>query len=343
MGKISRREYMSNEPSNFQRDAELFVETFQRIHKEISKVIVGHHRLIEDVLTALFSGGHVLLEGVPGIGKTMLVSTLANSVDSVFTRIQFTPDLMPSDIIGTRVVVEDDAGKKHFSFQKGPVFTQILLADEINRATPKTQSALLEAMQEKAVTVAGQRYPLQPPFFVLATQNPLEMEGTYPLPEAQLDRFLFKLTVGFPPLDDLIEVARRTTAREMPRASMVLKSEEVNRLMGVVRDVPIAAHVEKYAARLLLATHPDTGPATPLVEQYVKYGASPRGMQAMILGGKVRALLDGRFNVSVEDVQQVAHPALRHRMILNFEGEAEEVKPDRLIEEIIGKTTVEAE
>jgi MoxR-like ATPase len=330
-----------NARSNFEESVAGFLESFQRIHKEISKVIVGHQRLIEDVLTGLFAGGHVLLEGVPGIGKTMLVSTLANTVDSVFSRIQFTPDLMPSDIIGTRVVVEDDAGKKHFSFQKGPIFTQVLLADEINRATPKTQSALLEAMQEKAVTVSGQRHTLEAPFFVLATQNPLEMEGTYPLPEAQLDRFLFKLTVTFPPLEDLIEVARRTTVRETPRAQVVLKSGEVVQMMGIVRDVPIAAHVEKYAARLLLMTHPGGGQETPMLRQYVKYGASPRGLQAMILGSKVRALLDGRYNVSVDDIRQVARPAMRHRLILNFEGEAEEIKPDEIIGEIIEKTTVE--
>ena len=327
--------------TQFEQSAAAFVEAFQRVHQEISKVIVGHHRLIEDVLTTLFAGGHVLLEGVPGIGKTMLVSTLANSVDCMFSRIQFTPDLMPSDIIGTRVVVEDEAGKKHFSFQKGPVFTQVLLADEINRATPKTQSALLEAMQEKAVTVAGQRHALAPPFFVLATQNPLEMEGTYPLPEAQLDRFLFKLMVTFPSLEELIEVARRTTVRDTPKAGVVLKNDDVVKMIGVVREMPIAAHVEKYAARLLLATHPGSGQETPMVKQYVKYGASPRGLQAMILGGKVRALLDKRFNVAVEDIQQVAAPALRHRIILNFEGEAEEVKQDNIIKEIIAKTRVE--
>ena len=332
-------------PSTFERDAAQFVEAFRRLHQEISTVIVGHQRLIEDVLTGLFAGGHVLLEGVPGIGKTMLVSTLASALDSAFSRIQFTPDLMPSDIIGTRVVAEDDAGRKHFSFQKGPVFTQVLLADEINRATPKTQSALLEAMQEKAVTVAGQRHALEPPFFVLATQNPLEMEGTYPLPEAQLDRFLFKVMVQFPPLDDLMEVARRTTRRETPRAKVVLKAEDVVRLTGVVRDVPIADHVEKYAARLLLATHPSSnnGQTPPMVKQFVKYGASPRGLQAMILGGKVRALLDGRFNVSVEDIKQVAPPALRHRLILNFEGEAEEVRPDAVLAEVLEKIPVEAE
>jgi MoxR-like ATPase len=248
---------------------------------------------------------------------------------------------MPSDVIGTRIVVEDQANKKHFAFQKGPVFTQVLLADEINRATPKTQSALLEAMQEKAVTVSGQRYVLDPPFFVLATQNPLEMEGTYPLPEAQLDRFLFKLMVSFPPLEDLIEVARRTTIREMPRAQVVLNNAEVLHLMGVVRDVPIAAHVEKYAACLLLATHPGSRLETPMVKQYVKYGASPRGLQAMILGGKVRALLDRRYNVSLEDIQQVARPAMRHRILLNFEGEAEEIKSDDIITQIIEKTPAE--
>lgn len=330
-------------PTSFEQSAAAFVESFRRVHKEISKVIVGHDRLIEDVLTGLFAGGHVLLEGVPGIGKTMLVSTLARSVDSHFARIQFTPDLMPSDIIGTRVVNEDELGKKHFLFQKGPVFTQVLLADEINRATPKTQSALLEAMQEKTVTVAGTRHPLDPPFFVLATQNPLEMEGTYPLPEAQLDRFLFKLLVTFPPLEDLIEVARRTTRRDTPHAEKVIHADDVVRFAVVVRDVPIAPHVEKYAARVLLATHPGGGHETPKVKQFVKYGASPRGLQAMILGGKVRALLDGRFNVSIEDVQQIAPPSLRHRLILNFEGEAEEVKQDDIVKEIIEKTAAEAE
>jgi len=237
--------------------------------------------------------------------------------------------------------MENQTGHREFTFVHGPIFAQIVLADEINRATPKTQSALLEAMQEKAVTVAGTRHKLEPPFFVLATQNPLEMEGTYPLPEAQLDRFLFKLTVSFPPLEDLMEVARRTTTREMPQASVVLQHAEAMQMMGVVRDVPIAAHVEKYAARLLLATHPASGHETPMVKQYVKYGGSPRGLQAMILGGKVRALLDGRFNVSVDDIQQVAPPALRHRLILNFEGEAEEVKTDAIIKEIVEQKKVE--
>ena len=334
----------SEEPSpgvEFQHQAAHFCEAFGRVHREISKVIVGHDRLIRHVLTGLFAGGHVLLEGVPGVGKTMLVSTLANAVDCEFSRIQFTPDLMPSDIIGTRVVIEDDAGKKHFSFQKGPVFTQVLLADEINRATPKTQSALLEAMQEKAVTVSGQRHQLAPPFFVLATQNPLEMEGTYPLPEAQLDRFLFKLLVQFPSLDELIQVARRTTTREMPKVNVVLQSSEVVGFLGVVRDVPIAPHIEKYAAQILVATHPDSGQATPMVKQYVKYGASPRALQAMVLGAKVQALLDGRYNVSAEDIRDLAAPALRHRLILNFEGEAEEIKTDSIIEEVLQKIAVQ--
>lgn len=324
--------------SEFEQNAVQFGEAFRRLHDEISKVIVGHRTLVEEVLSGLFAGGHVLLEGVPGIGKTMLVSTLANALDCHFARIQFTPDLMPSDIIGTRVVVEDERGQKHFTFQKGPVFTQILLADEINRATPKTQSALLEAMQEKSVTVAGQKMQLPPPFFVLGTQNPLEMEGTYPLPEAQLDRFLFKLVVTFPTLEDLIEVSRRTTRRDLPHAGKVLRGDEVVRHMGTVRDVPIAPHVESYAARLLLATHPGTTQETPKVKQYVKYGASPRGLQALVLGAKVRALLDGRFNVSLEDLQQVAKPALRHRLILNFEGEAEEVKADDIISEVLERT-----
>ena len=327
---------------SFEEQATTFVEAFNNIHTEISKVIVGNDRLIEDVLTGLFAGGHVLLEGVPGIGKTLLVHTLADAVDCSFSRIQFTPDLMPSDIIGTRVVHEDDDGRKHFVFQKGPVFTQVLLADEINRATPKTQSALLEAMQEKSVTVAGDTHKLTPPFFVLGTQNPLEMEGTYPLPEAQLDRFLFKLMVSFPTLDDLMEVGRRTTAGVSPKAGKSVKAKDVATLSSVVRDVPIAEHVERYAASVLLATHPDNELATGMVKQYGKYGGSPRGLQAMILGAKVRALLDGRFNVAAEDIQTVAKPALRHRILLNFEGEAEEINTDEIIDEVVANLPVKA-
>jgi len=321
----------SRKTPRFEDEAARFVEVFRGIEAEIAKVIVGQRRLVEDVLTAFLAGGHVLLEGVPGIGKTMLVHTLADAVDCDFSRIQFTPDLMPSDIIGTRIVVEDRSGKKHFAFQQGPVFTQVLLADEINRATPKTQSALLEAMQEKSVTVAGETHRLTPPFFVIATQNPLEMEGTYPLPEAQLDRFMFKLNVGYPDMDELIEVARRTTRRETPKADVAVTADDVVGLMGVVRDVPIAEHVERFAAAILLATHPKSERASGMVKQYAKYGASPRGMQAMILGAKVRALLDGRYNVAEDDIRDVALPALRHRVLLNFEGEAEEVDPDDLL------------
>lgn len=331
---------MSDSGQEYNENVTRFQETFSKIKTEIHKVIVGHESLIDDVLTALFAGGNVLLEGVPGIGKTMLVHTLADSIDCKFSRVQFTPDLMPSDIIGTRVVYEDDTGKKHFTFQRGPVFTQILLADEINRATPKTQSALLEAMQEKAVTVAGETYILDPPFFVLATQNPLEMEGTYPLPEAQTDRFLFKLLVGFPQLDELVEVARRTTQRLIPKAEKIVDDTEFVKMMEAVRDVPVADHVERYTASILLATHPHTEFATPKVKQYVKYGGSPRGMQALTLGGKVQALLDGRFNVAIDDIQRVAKPALRHRILLNFEGEAEEVSTDLIIDEILNSVPV---
>lgn len=327
---------------SFEENAAQFIEAFRGIQKEISKVIVGQTRLIEDVLTGLLAGGHVLLEGVPGIGKTLLVHSLANAIHCRFSRVQFTPDLMPSDVIGTRVVTEDDVGRKHFIFHRGPVFTQVLLADEINRATPKTQSALLEAMQEKSVTVAGETHRLDAPFFVIATQNPLEMEGTYPLPEAQLDRFMFKLTVNAPSLDELIEVARRTTTREMPQAEVAVSDREVAELTGVVRDVPIAAHVERYAANLLMATHPQSPGSPDSVKKYVKYGASPRGLQAMILGAKVRALLDGRYNVADDDIGEVALPSLRHRVLLNFEGEAEEIKTDDIILDIVDSISAAA-
>jgi len=327
--------------SQFEQDAAQFVAQFNTVREEIAKVVVGQREIVEEILIGLFAGGHVLLEGVPGIGKTLMVHTLADTLSCQFSRIQFTPDLMPTDIIGTRVVVEDDGGHKHFTFQPGPVFTQILLADEINRATPKTQSALLEAMQERSVTTAGETRKLDRPFFVIATQNPLEMEGTYPLPEAQLDRFLFKLYVNFPSVEELVEVSRRTTVRDMPKADVALEDTAVVQLMGTVRDMPIAEHVERYAANILIATHPTSEQATPMVKQYGKYGASPRGLQAMILGGKVRALLDGRFNVAEDDIRAVAKPALRHRILLNFEGEAEEVSTDAIVEEILAKVTVD--
>lgn len=326
--------------SQFEQDVAQFLVAFNQVREEIAKVVVGQKEIVEEILIGLFAGGHILLEGVPGIGKTLLVHTLADTLSCKFSRIQFTPDLMPTDIIGTRIVMEDDAGRKHFTFQHGPIFTQILLADEINRATPKTQSALLEAMQERSVTTAGETRKLERPFFVIATQNPLEMEGTYPLPEAQLDRFFFKLLVKFPSVDDLVEVSRRTTVRAMPSADVTLKDETVVQLMGTVRDMPIAEHVERYAANILIATHPESDRATPMVKRYGKYGASPRGLQAMVLGGKVRALLDKRFNVAEDDIRAVAKPALRHRILLNFEGEAEEISTDAIVDEIIEKVTV---
>ena len=332
---------MATAQRTFEDEAREFVALFRAVQTEIAKVIVGQAGVVEHVLTGLFAGGHVLLEGVPGIGKTLLVHTLAEAITCRFAQIQFTPDLMPSDIIGTRVVSEDAQGRKRFTFQKGPVFTQALLADEINRATPKTQSALLEAMQERSVTVAGETHALEPPFFVIATQNPLEMEGTYPLPEAQLDRFFFKLNVGSPSLDELLEVSRRTTVRAMPKAEPAATAEAVARHGGTVRDVPIASHVERYAASILMATHPESERATPLVRQYVRYGASPRGLQAMMVGAKVRALLDGRYNVAEEDIRAVAHAALRHRLLLNFEGEAEEIAPDRIIDEALESAPTE--
>lgn len=327
--------------TQYQQDAAQFVTSFNQVREEIARVVVGQRGVVKEILIGLFAGGHVLLEGVPGIGKTLMVHTLADTLSCRFSRIQFTPDLMPTDIIGTRIVIEDEAGHKHFTFQPGPVFTQILLADEINRATPKTQSALLEAMQERSVTTAGETRKLDRPFFVIATQNPLEMEGTYPLPEAQLDRFLFKIYVRFPSVDELVEVSRRTTVRDMPKANVALSDDTVVQLLGTVRDMPIADHVERYAANILIATHPDSDRATPMIKQYGKYGASPRGLQAMILGGKVRALLDGRFNVAEEDIRAVAKPSLRHRILLNFEGEAEEVSTDAIVDEILEKVKID--
>jgi MoxR-like ATPase len=293
---------------------------------------------VEGVVSALLAGGHALLEGVPGLGKTMLVRTLAETIDATFSRIQFTPDLMPADIIGTNMIVEDEKGAKYFDFQKGPIFAHIILADEINRATPKTQSALLEAMQENSVTVAKTTYPLEKPFFVLATQNPLEMEGTYPLPEAQLDRFFFKLKVTFPGREALHVIMDRTTGDDSPKPEKVVTKERIVQMRELVRRVPIARNIQDYAIRALQATHPDTAEATPMVKQYVRYGSSPRGAQALLLAAKIRALLDGRYAVSVDDIRAVATPALRHRVILNFEGEAEGIPTDRVIAEILEKT-----
>jgi MoxR-like ATPase len=313
-----------------------FKDSFTRIRDEMGKMMVGQQEIVEGVLVALFAGGHVLLEGVPGLGKTMLVRTLADAVNVKFSRIQFTPDLMPADIVGTNIIMEDEQGRKEFEFQRGAVFANIVLADEINRATPKTQSALLEAMQEHHVTVGGTQHTLEEPFLVLATQNPLEMEGTYPLPEAQLDRFFFKLKVKYPTADDLHTILDRTTTKSAPVVSKVLhESSEVVTLRDVVRQVPLAKEIQSHAIDLVLATHPETSQASPLAKKYVRYGASPRGAQALILAGKIYALLDDRYHVSRADIEKAALPALRHRIILNFEGEAEGTTTDDVISEIL--------
>jgi MoxR-like ATPase len=313
---------------------EEFAERAVRIEREVGRVIVGQRDLIRHTLTCLLANGHALLEGVPGLGKTLLVRTIADVIDCSFNRIQFTPDLMPADITGTNILIEE-AGSRVFRFQPGPVFANLVLADEINRATPKTQSSLLEAMQEHQVTVARTRYPLDPPFFVLATQNPLEMEGTYPLPEAQLDRFIFKVMVPFPSEEDLIAIVDRTTGSDVPAASKVCSAAEIVEMQRLARAVPIAPHVAAYAVSVLAATHPDQPRAPELVREYVRYGGSPRGAQALVTAGKIGALLDGRFNVSIDDIRSVALPALRHRVILNFEGEAEGITAEAVIRSIL--------
>ncbi len=314
---------------------ETFQATAQSIEREVGRVIVGQNKVIRHVLTAIIAGGHVLLEGVPGLGKTLLIRTLAESLALNFNRIQFTPDLMPADIIGTEILAEDQQGGRHFHFQPGPIFSNLLMADEINRATPKTQSALLEAMQEKTVTVAGQSHVLGQPFFVLATQNPIEMEGTYPLPEAQLDRFLFKLNVTFPNLKELVTILDRTTTATTPHASVATDGPTLLQMGTLARQIPIATHVSEYVARLLLATHPQHPAAPDMVKRYVRYGASPRGAQAIILGAKVSALFNGRYNVAFKDLAAIVYPALRHRIILNFEGEAEGLTTDSIIKGIL--------
>jgi MoxR-like ATPase len=311
--------------------AEDLRDTAAAIEQQVGRVIVGQRELVRHTLVTLLAGGNALLEGVPGLGKTMLVRTLAQAIDCSFSRIQFTPDLMPSDIVGTNLIVEDESGRREFQFEAGPIFANLVLADEINRATPKTQSAMLEAMQERSVTVAKITRPLDEPFFVLATQNPLEMEGTYPLPEAQLDRFFFKVDVPFPSVDELVDIADRTTGAVNLQAEAVADGDKIVAMQILARGVPIASHVTEYAARLLRATHPDDPVAPEAIRQYVRYGASPRGMQAMILAGKIMALLDGRYNVAFDDLRQAARPALRHRLILNFDAQAEGIGTDEVI------------
>jgi len=312
-----------------------FRGAYAALRAEIGKVIVGHEDIVEGTLVALFAGGHVLLEGVPGLGKTLLVRTLSEVLDLSFSRIQFTPDLMPADILGTNIVMELPGGGRGFQFQRGPIFAHLVLADEINRATPKTQSALLEAMQEHQVTAGGELRKLVEPFFVMATQNPIDQEGTYPLPEAQLDRFFFKILVGYPSAEELTEVLTRTTTGARASIEKVLSREGLLELMALVREVPVASHVKDYAVRLVLATHPKTETAAPIASQYLRFGSSPRGGQTLILAGKVRALIEGRFNVSFDDIQAVTATALRHRLILNFEAEAEGITTDHIIAQVL--------
>ncbi len=316
---------------------EKFRDDFIRLREEIGKVIVGSQEIIDGALVCLFAGGHALLEGVPGLGKTLLVRTMSQALDLDFSRVQFTPDLMPADIIGTNVIDQAQDGSRSFRFERGPIFTNVVLADEINRATPKTQSALLEAMQEHRVTTGGTTYTLDQPFVVLATQNPLEMEGTYPLPEAQLDRFLLKLIVEYPSREELTEVLVRTTDKEEPMPQKIMSGEQVREMRILCREVPIATHVRDYAVRCVLSTHPGSEFATDMTNQFVRYGSSPRGAQALILAGKIKALLDGRYNVSFDDIRTSIKPALRHRLILNFEGEAEGMTPDKILENILEK------
>jgi len=314
-------------PDQFRANAE-------RIEGELTKLIVGQHEVVRLVLVALIAGGHVLLEGVPGLGKTMLIRTLGQVLSLKFSRIQFTPDLMPADITGTEILIDQD-GQRSFRFQPGPVFANLILADEINRATPKTQSALLQAMQEAVVTVADTTHTLEQPFFVMATQNPIEMEGTYPLPEAQVDRFFFKVDVPYPSTDELDQILERTTGRELPQVEACLGGEAILAMQSLARAVPIATHVREYAAHLVVATHPERPEATSLAQKFVRYGASPRGGQALILGAKVIALLSGRYNVAFEDVVAIAPAALRHRLILNFDGIAEGISPDQIVAELL--------
>ena len=330
---------MSQSENEVQQQCRQFREMFDKLHAEIGKVIVGHTDIVDNVLVCLFCGGHVLLEGVPGLGKTLLVRTLSSALSLKFRRIQFTPDLMPADIIGTNIVMEDKAtGRRQFQFQHGPIFGQIILADEINRATPKTQSAMLEAMQEHSVTSGGDVHKLPEPFIVLATQNPIEQEGTYPLPEAQLDRFFFKLVVDYSNREELKSILDRTTKEDEPEAKPVVDTDQILEARKIVRRVAVADHVQDYAIRLVLASHPEGEYAPDITNRYVRFGASPRGVQSLVLAGKVRAMLDERYHVSFADISQSLLPAMRHRILLNFEGQAEGVQNDDVLRKILETT-----
>jgi len=320
---------------NTEQQIQSFRETYAALRSEIGKVIVGHESIVDGTLVAVLAGGHVLLEGVPGLGKTLLVRTLSQVLHLSFNRIQFTPDLMPADILGTNLVMETPEGHREFRFQKGPIFAHLVLADEINRATPKTQSALLEAMQEHSVTAGGEIRRLEEPFFVLATQNPIDQEGTYPLPEAQLDRFFFKLIVTYPSAAELTEVLSRTTETHKVEINNIVTRDQMIELQHLVRQVPVASHVKDYAVRLVMATHPKTETAAPITNQYLRFGSSPRGGQALLLAAKVRALAQGRFNASFDDIQAVVLPTLRHRCILNFEAEAEGITTDLVLQQVL--------
>ncbi len=329
--------------TELRKELETFSEKFLILKTEIQKAIVGYDELLTDTMVSIFSQGHVLLEGVPGLGKTYLVRVISQVLGLEPGRVQCTPDLMPADILGTHIVNEDDSGRRTLHFEKGPVFKNILLVDEINRATPKTQAALLETMQEHAVTTGGERHPLPEPFFVLATQNPMEMEGTYPLPEAQLDRFFFKVRVPFPDLESLVEISKRTTGFSEPDLKEVMGGDVMIRFQEVLTHVPIADPLTEYAAKIVMASHPEQAESGKDVKRYVSYGASPRGLQALVRGARVHAILDGRTAVAAADIKRVAKGALRHRMILNFEGEAESIDVDNLIDTILAGIPVPSE
>ena len=322
-------------PMNLNEEVELVRKNFELIDNELAKIIVGQKILIKHLFICLLCGGHALIEGVPGLGKTLIVRSLSKILDLNYSRIQFTPDLMPADILGTNMVKEDGEGNRSFKFFKGPIFGQLILADEINRASPKTQSALLEAMQEGKVTVFGSQYNLEPPFMVLATQNPIEMEGTYPLPEAQIDRFFFKLKINYPNQDELRKISDKTTEDYHYELNRVIGADSILKMKSLVKKVPVASHVKDFATRLVLAGHPANEHASDRIKEYVLFGASPRGLQSLILAGKVSALIDGRYNVSLEDIKNVAKPALRHRLALNIRGETEGVDADELVDEVL--------